>query len=179
MFTKEKLIIELPKVDYNLYFTKDSILFLAIIISILFSVVMCLWGHHYFKVIAEVLAGAGIMAAGMILLDPIISSPTVKMFLLVLLVFVSMSIVLSLITHVFKKDDKNKAQAGTGRFYRVVAPIVGAGLLFGVFYTCVYCDIVFDAIVAMVFACLGYLNQIRTRGHVTVFRTYDDIYYGR
>ena len=178
MFTKEKLIIELPKVDFELYFTKDSILFLAVIISILFSIVMCLWGHHYFKVIAVVLAGAGIMAAGMYFMDPIISSPTVKMFLLVLLVFVSLSIVLG-ITKLFDKDGRSRTQAGTGRIFRVVAPIVGAGLLFGVFYTCVYCDIVFDAIIAVVFACLGYLNQIRTKGNVTLFRTYDDIYYGR
>ena len=180
MFTKEKLIFELPKVDYDLYFTKDSILFLAIIVSILFSIFMCLWGHRYFKVIASFLIGSGLMAGGMIVLEPLIPSPTVKMFLLVLFVFIVMSIFLGLSSIIEKKNQgKKDSKTGTKRFIRVIAPIVGAGVMFGVIYTGVYSDIIVDACIAAVFAVLGYLIQMRSKGEDIQFRTYDDIYYGR
>ena len=180
MFTKEKLIFELPKVDYDLYFTKDSILFLAIIISLLFSILMCLWGHRSFKVIASFLIGTGLMAGGMIVLDPLVQSPTVKMFLLVLFVFMVMSIFLGLLSLIEKKRQNNKeSKAGMKRFIRVIAPIVGAGVMFAVIYMGVYSDIIVDACIAVVFAVLGYIIQMCTKGDEIQFRTYDDIYYGR
>jgi len=179
MFTKEKLIIELPKVDYELYFTKDSIIFLAIIISMLFSIFMCLWGHRYFKVIAEVLAGAGLMAGGMIVLEQYVSSPTLKMFLLVLFVFVTMSILKGLIGLIEKKQKDKGKKPGSGLGIRVIAPIIGAGVLFAVLYTNVYSDIIADAVFAGVFVILGYLMQLHSKGNDIQFRTYDDIYYGR
>ena len=71
------------------------------------------------------------------------------------------------------------SKAGTKRFIRVIAPIVGAGVMFAVIYTGVYNDIVVDACIAAVFAVLGYLIQMRSKGEDIQFRTYDDIYYGR
>ena len=175
MFTKEKLIFELPKVDYDLYFTKDSILFLAIIVSILFSICMCLWGHRCFKVIASIMAG------GMIVLEPLVPSPTLKMFLLVLFVFIVMSIFLGLLSMIEKKklEKNNGKKTGTKRIFRVIAPIIGAGVIFGVMYLNVYNDMVVDACIAAVFAALGYLIQIFSKSEDIQFRTYDDIYYGR
>ncbi|SFU78786.1 hypothetical protein [Butyrivibrio sp. M55] len=180
MFTKEKLIFELPKVDYDLYFTKDSILFLAIIVSILLSICMCLWGHRSFKVIASFLIGTGLMAGGMIVLEPLIPSPTVKLFLLVLFVFLVMSLFLGLLSLIEKKRrEKSEDKSGMKRIIRAIAPIVGAGVMFGVIYTGVYSDIIVDACIAAVFAVLGYIIQMCSKGDDIQFRTYDDIYYGR
>lgn len=180
MFTKEKLVIELPKVDYDLYFTKDSILFLAIIVSILFSICMCLWGHRCFKVIASILIATGLMAGGMIVLEPLVPSPTLKMFLLVLFVFIVMSIFLGLLSMIEKKKrEKGEDKTGMKRIIRAIAPIVGAGVMFGVIYTGVYSDIIVDACIAAVFAVLGYIIQMCSKGEDIQFRTYDDIYYGR
>lgn len=181
MFTKEKLIFELPKVDYDLYFTKDSILFLAIIVSMLFSICMCLWGHRCFKVIASILIATGLMAGGMIVLEPLVPSPTLKLFLLVLFVFIVMSIFLGLLSMIEKKkrEKNNGKKTGTKRIFRVIAPIIGAGVMFGVMYMNVYNDMVVDACIAAVFAALGYLIQIFSKSEDIQFRTYDDIYYGR
>ena len=181
MLTKEKLIFELPKVDYDLYFTKDSILFLAIIVSILFSICMCLWGHRCFKVIASILIATGLMAGGMIVLEPLVPSPTLKMFLLVFFVFIVMSIFLGLLSMIEKKkrEKNNGKKTGTKRIIRAIAPIVGAGVMFGVIYTGVYSDIIVDACIAAVFAVLGYIIQMCSKGEDIQFRTYDDIYYGR
>jgi hypothetical protein len=180
MFTKEKLVIELPKVDYDLYFTKDSILFIAIIVAILFSITMCLWGHKAFKVIAEILIATGLAAAGMIVLDPLVQSPALKMFLLVLFDFVVMSILIGLLGLIEKKKiEKNGKKTGPGRFTRLIAPIIGAGVMFTVLYTSVYNDIAVDAGIVAVFVILGYLIQMRSKGEEIQFRTYDDIYYGR
>ncbi len=180
MFTKEKLIFELPKVDYDLYFTKDSILFLAIIVSILFSICMCLWGHRCFKVIASILIATGLMAGGMIVLEPLVPSPTLKMFLLVFFVFIVMSLFLGLLSLIEKKRrEKGEDKTGMKRIIRAIAPIVGAGVMFGVIYTGVYSDIIVDACIAAVFAVLGYIIQMCSKGEDIQFRTYDDIYYGR
>ncbi|WP_207640435.1 hypothetical protein [Butyrivibrio sp. AE3003] len=166
--------------DYDLYFTKDSILFLAIIVSILFSICMCLWGHRCFKVIASILIATGLMAGGMIVLEPLVPSPTLKMFLLVFFVFIVMSIFLGLLSLIEKKRrEKGEDKTGMKRIIRAIAPIVGAGVMFGVIYTGVYSDIIVDACIAAVFAVLGYIIQMCSKGEDIQFRTYDDIYYGR
>jgi hypothetical protein len=120
------------------------------------------------------------MAGGMIVLEPLIPSPTVKLFLLVLFVFIVMSLFLGLLSLIEKKRrEKSEDKSGMKRIIRAIAPIVGAGVMFGVIYTGVYSDIIVDACIAAVFAVLGYIIQMCSKGDDIQFRTYDDIYYGR
>ncbi len=175
-FRAEDLNFTLPVFQTEMYFTQDVVMFLLTILAILTGLLLCFQGYRYFFTLILLAGGCLSGAAGIFLLEDRIGNPVLKLFLFVSFVFLGECVlfaVSSILSAIIKKPGLRSAV----RFMvSILAPALGAALVFAVVYFRIYHDPMIDLTIAGVLFLLGLIHQKRAKRLGRDFHTYDELY---
>ncbi len=171
----DKFVLNVPKWQGELLFTKEMLVFVGIIILFLVGILFCFWGYKYFRTVLFLGIGAVVSYASFLLIEPMTGNPVVRMFLTVSLTFLGICIVyfLDIILGYFM--DRLRLRSILGKNIFLLAAPLGAVIIGLTIYWFIWRGLTVSVVTAGVCGAAGLIFQYINRKKTVRFRCYNDL----
>lgn len=171
----DKFVLQVPKWQGELLFSKEIILFLGVILLMIVGTLFCFWGYKYFRTVLFLGIGVVVCYGSYLLVEPMTANLVIRMFLTVSLTFLGMCFVYFLNIVFSYVLDRLRIRSALGkRAYLLTAPL-GAAILGLVIYFYIWRDAVVTAGITLCCLTAGLVFQYRKRKKMVRFRCYNDL----
>ena len=168
-------MFHVPKWQGELFFSKELLVFVGVILLMIVGTLFCFWGYKYFKTV--LFMGIGIVACyvGYLLVEPMTPKLVIRMFLTVSLTFLGLCFFYFLdIIFSYILDSLHVRDALGKRTYLLAAPL-GAAILGLTIYCFIWRDEITAAVISLVCLMIGLPFQHVKRKKQIRFKTYNDL----
>lgn len=168
-------MFHVPKWQGELFFSKELLVFVGVILLVIVGTLFCFWGYKFFKTV--LFMGIGVVACciSYLLVEPMTPKLVIRMFLTVSLTFLGLCF-FYLVDIIFSYVlDKLHVRDALGkRTYLLAAPL-GAAILGLTIYYFIWRDEITAAVISLVCLAVGLPFQHVKRKKQVRFRTYNDL----
>lgn len=171
----EKLVLRVPEWQGELVFSRETLIFVGVILLMIVGVLFCFWGYKFFRTILFMGIGIVTCYGSYLLVEPMTANDVIRMFLTVSLTFLGVCFVYFLsIIWGFILDKLRIRTALAKRTYLLAAP-VGAAMIGLTIYYMIWRDEIVAGVTAAVCLAVGLTFQHFKRKKQVRFRSYDDL----
>ena len=171
----DKFVLQLPKWQGELLFSKGTLMFVGVILSLIVGTLFCFWGYKYFRTVLFLGIGVVVCYGSYLLVEPMTANLVIRMFVTVSLTFLGMCFVYFLDIVFGYLLDRLRIRSALGkRTYLFAAPL-GAAVLGLTIYGCIWRDAVVAAGISLACLVLGLVFQHHRRKRMVRFRCYNDL----
>lgn len=171
----DKFVLQVPKWQGELLFSKEIIVFLGVILLMIVGTLFCFWGYKYFRAVLFLGSGVVVCYGSYLLVEPMTANLVIRMFLTVSLTFLGMCFVYFLDIVFGYLLDRLRIRSALGkRIYLVAAPL-GAAILGLTIYFYIWRDVVVAFGIALCCLVPGLIIQHHKRKKMIRFRCYNDL----
>lgn len=171
----DKFVLRLPKWQGELLFSKETLMFVGVILLLIVGTLFCFWGYKYFRTVFFLGIGVVVCYGSYLLTEPMTANLVIRMFLTVSLTFLGMCFAYFLDIVFGYLLDRLRIRSALGkRIYLLAAPL-GAAILGLTIYGYIWRDAVTAAGISLVCLVPGLIFQHRRRKRMVRFRCYNDL----
>lgn len=171
----DKFVLRLPKWQGELLFSKETLMFVGVILLLIVGTLFCFWGYKYFRTVFFLGIGVVVCYGSCLLTEPMTANLVIRMFLTVSLTFLGMCFAYFLDIVFGYLLDRLRIRSALGkRIYLLAAPL-GAAILGLTIYGYIWRDAVTAAGISLVCLVPGLIFQHRRRKRMVRFRCYNDL----
>ena len=171
----DKFVFHVPKWQGELFFSKELLVFVGVILLVIVGTLFCFWGYKFFRTVLFIGIGVVACCISYLLVEPMTPKLVIRMFLTVSLTFLGLCF-FYLVDIIFSYVlDKLHIRDALGkRTYLLAAPL-GAAILGLTIYYFIWRDEITAAVISLVCLAVGLPFQYVKRKKQVRFRTYNDL----
>ena len=171
----DKFVFHVPKWQGELFFSKELLVFVGVILLVIVGTLFCFWGYKFFRTVLFIGIGVVACCISYLLVEPMTPKLVIRMFLTVSLTFLGLCF-FYLVDIIFSYVlDKLHIRDALGkRTYLLAAPL-GAAILGLTLYYFIWRDEITAAVISLVCLAVGLPFQYVKRKKQVRFRTYNDL----
>lgn len=171
----DKFVFHVPKWQGELFFSKELLVFVGVILLVIVGTLFCFWGYKFFRTVLFIGIGVVACCVSYLLVEPMTPKLVIRMFLTVSLTFLGLCF-FYLVDIIFSYVlDKLHIRDALGkRTYLLAAPL-GAAILGLTIYYFIWRDEITAAVISLVCLAVGLPFQYVKRKKQVRFRTYNDL----
>ena len=168
-------MFHVPKWQGELFFSKELLVFVGVILLVIVGTLFCFWGYKFFRTVLFIGIGVVACCISYLLVEPMTPKLVIRMFLTVSLTFLGLCF-FYLVDIIFSYVlDKLHIRDALGkRTYLLAAPL-GAAILGLTIYYFIWRDEITAAVISLVCLAVGLPFQYVKRKKQVRFRTYNDL----
>lgn len=174
-----KFVLQIPKWQGELVFTRETLVFAAVVLLLIIGILFCFWGYKFFGTILFMGIGTAACYGGYLLVEPLTGNLVLRMFLTVSLTFVGVCFAYFL--HIIGGYMLDRVGGGLRiktvlgkRIYLLAAPL-GAAILGLTIYYMIWRDGIISSLISVVCLTVGLIFQHVKRKEQVQFKSYDDL----
>lgn len=171
----DDLILKLPNVEADNYFTYDVVMFILLWILLATGILLCFWGYKYVQALLLLMLGGFCGVAGIMIADTMTQNVVLKMSFFVMFTFfgVCMLYLLSILLGVLLR--KLGIREKLFKKMYLFTAILGGALTGGTVYLWIYRN-VWVAALGLGLAVIGIIYGRKKAAERMPFYTYEDLY---